>query len=69
MKSHTSPKFVSRLMAAARMLEASKKYASPTQWARVHDIQSRLATCMGLRRAFNVKRKTSPRKRRAKKES
>lgn len=47
-------KFVSNCMSAYRSLEASKKYAGPKDWARVHDVQSRLATALGLRRAINA---------------
>lgn len=70
MPTQTSTKFASRLMHAGRLLEESKRYASPTEWARVHDIQARIATTLGLRRAFNVKRKQrAHRKARKKKES
>lgn len=58
-------RFTSLCMSAYRALEASKKYAGPSDWARIHDVQSRLATALGLRRAINIKRKErKPRKRR-----
>jgi hypothetical protein len=56
-------KFQRLVKRAYTALEASKQVASPLEWARVHDVQARLATAVGLRRAFN--RKKVPRKKRA----
>jgi len=44
------------MQSAMKMLDRAKMYASPTQWARIHDVQSRIATAQGKRRAFNRKR-------------
>lgn len=52
-----SSKLKALLLRAMRTLESAKKYASPTQWARIHDIEARLGTALGARRPFNRKKR------------
>jgi len=66
-KMHVKPKLLARVKRVINTIHSIKWDATPTLYARLEDAASRLSTAIGVRNAFNRKRK--PRQKRNRRRS